>query len=48
MNGKYWFSLIAVVILMLLAYVGAEAGGLAIFFGIVITFSFIDFFFGVL
>ncbi|MCD6272706.1 MAG: menaquinol oxidoreductase, partial [Deltaproteobacteria bacterium] len=37
MNGKYWFSLIAVVILMLLAYVGAEAG-LAIFFGIVIPY----------
>ena len=38
MNGKYLFPLIAVVILMLLAYVGAEAGGLAIFFGIVIPY----------
>lgn len=38
MNVKYLFPLIAVVILMLLAYVGAAAGGLTIFLGIVIPY----------
>ncbi|MBL0702329.1 MAG: sulfate reduction electron transfer complex DsrMKJOP subunit DsrM [Desulfosarcina sp.] len=38
MNVKYMFPLTAVVILMLLSYVGAEAGGLAGLFGIVIPY----------
>ncbi len=38
MNAKYFFPLIAVVILMLLAYVGSCFGGLAAFFGIVIPY----------
>ena len=36
MNGKYLFSLIAVIVLFLLAYVGVETAGLQVVFGIVI------------
>ncbi|MCD6186413.1 MAG: sulfate reduction electron transfer complex DsrMKJOP subunit DsrM [Deltaproteobacteria bacterium] len=38
MNVKYMFPLAAVVVLMLLSYVGAEAGGLSALFGIVIPY----------
>jgi len=38
MNSKYMFSLIAVVVLILLAYVGVEAAGLKVLFGIVIPY----------
>ena len=39
MNVKYMFSLIAVIVLFLLAYVGVEAAGLQILFGIVIPYA---------
>lgn len=38
MNVKYMFSLLAVVLLFLLAYAGVEAAGLQVFFGIVIPY----------
>jgi nitrate reductase gamma subunit len=38
MNAKYFVPLIAVVLLMLLAYAGSCSGGLATFFGIVIPY----------
>jgi len=39
MNVKYMFSLVAVFILFLLAYVGVEAAGLQFLFGIVIPYA---------
>jgi len=39
MNAKYMFSLIAVVVLFLLAYVGVETAGLKVLFGIVIPYT---------
>ena len=39
MNEKYMYSLIAVIMLFLLAYVGVEAAGLQILFGIVIPYA---------
>ncbi|OQY06825.1 MAG: menaquinol oxidoreductase [Desulfobacteraceae bacterium 4572_123] len=38
MNGKYLFSLIAVIVLFLLAYVGVETAGLQVVFGIIIPY----------
>ena len=38
MNVKYIFSLIAVIVLILLAYVGVEAAGLQVLFGIIIPY----------
>ncbi|MBU4345593.1 MAG: sulfate reduction electron transfer complex DsrMKJOP subunit DsrM, partial [Proteobacteria bacterium] len=38
MNVKYMFSLIAVIVLILLAYVGVEAAGLQVLFGIIIPY----------
>lgn len=38
MNSKYMFSLIAVIVLILLAYVGVEAAGLKVLFGIIIPY----------
>ncbi|AOY60341.1 MULTISPECIES: sulfate reduction electron transfer complex DsrMKJOP subunit DsrM [Desulfococcus] len=38
MNVKYMFSLLAVVLLFLLAYAGVEAAGLQVFFGIVVPY----------
>jgi nitrate reductase gamma subunit len=38
MNIKYMFSLLAVVLLFLLAYAGVEAAGLQVFFGIVVPY----------
>jgi len=38
MNVKYMFSLITVIILILLAYVGVEAAGLRVLFGIIIPY----------
>ncbi|MDI6687078.1 MAG: sulfate reduction electron transfer complex DsrMKJOP subunit DsrM [Desulfobacterales bacterium] len=38
MNSKYMFSLIAVIVLISLAYVGVEAAGLQVIFGIVIPY----------
>jgi len=38
MNISYLYSLIAVIVLFLLAYVGVEAAGLEVFFGIIIPF----------
>ncbi len=38
MNVKYMYSLIAVIVLVLLAYVGVEAAGLQVFFGIIIPY----------
>lgn len=38
MDVKYMFSLLAVVLLFLLAYAGVEAAGLQVFFGIVIPY----------
>lgn len=39
MNGNYIFSLIAVVVMFLLAYVGVEALGLHVIFGVVIPYA---------
>jgi len=39
MNVKYMFSLVAVILLFLLAYLGVEAAGLQVLFGIVIPFN---------
>jgi nitrate reductase gamma subunit len=39
MNVKYMFSLVAVILLFLLAYVGVEAAGLQVLFGIVIPYA---------
>ena len=39
MNVKYMFSLVAVILLFLLAYVGIEAAGLQVMFGIVIPYA---------
>lgn len=38
MNVKYMFSLIVVIVLILLAYVGVEAAGLQVLFGIIIPY----------
>ncbi len=38
MSTKYMYSLIAVIVLVLLAYVGVEAAGLQVFFGVVIPY----------
>ncbi len=38
MNVKYMFSLVAVLLLILLAYAGAEAAGMKVFFGIFIPY----------
>ncbi len=38
MNGKYLFSLIAVIVLFLLAYVGVETAGLQVVFGVIIPY----------
>jgi len=39
MNVKYMFSLIAVIVLILIAYVGVEAAGLQVLFGIIIPYT---------
>jgi len=39
MNVKYIFSLIAVIVLILIAYVGVEAAGLQVLFGIIIPYT---------
>jgi nitrate reductase gamma subunit len=39
MNVKYMFSLVAVILLFLLAYVGVEAAGLQVLFGIIIPYA---------
>ncbi|MFV9644473.1 MAG: sulfate reduction electron transfer complex DsrMKJOP subunit DsrM [Desulfobacterales bacterium] len=39
MNVKYIFSLISVIVLILIAYVGVEAAGLQVFFGIIIPYA---------
>ncbi|MDQ1330615.1 MAG: nitrate reductase gamma subunit, partial [Thermodesulfobacteriota bacterium] len=39
MNVKYMFSLVAVILMFLLAYVGVEAAGLQVLFGIVIPYA---------
>ena len=38
MNQKYMYSLIAVIVLILIAYVGVEAAGLQVLFGIIIPY----------
>lgn len=38
MNVKYIFSLLSVIVLILIAYVGVEAAGLQVFFGIIIPY----------
>ena len=38
MNGKYLFSLIAVIVLFLFAYVGVETAGLQVVFGLIIPY----------
>ena len=38
MNVKYMFSLISVIVLILIAYVGVEAAGLQVLFGIIIPY----------
>ena len=39
MNVKYMFSLMAVILLFLLAYAGVEVAGLQVIFGIVIPYA---------
>lgn len=39
MNAKYMFSLVAVIVLFLLAYAGVEAAGLHVLFGVVIPYA---------
>lgn len=38
MNGKYLFSLIAVIVLFLFAYVGVETAGLQVVFGLIVPY----------
>jgi len=38
MNGNYIYSLLAVIVLFLLAYIGVEAAGLEVLFGIIIPY----------
>ncbi|MCK4467290.1 MAG: sulfate reduction electron transfer complex DsrMKJOP subunit DsrM [Desulfobacterales bacterium] len=44
MNVKYIFSLISVIVLILIAYVGVEAAGLQVLFGIIIPYIAVLFF----
>lgn len=47
MNGNYIYSLLAVIVLFLLAYVGVEAAGLEVFFGVIIPYlAFLTFIIG--
>lgn len=46
MNVNYLVSLLAVIVLFLLAYVGVEAGGLQIFFGVVVPYAAVILFIG--
>lgn len=39
MNVKYIFSLLSVIVLILIAYVGVESAGLQVFFGIIIPYA---------
>jgi len=47
MNGNYIYSLLAVIVLFLLAYVGVEAAGLEVLFGVIIPYlAFLTFIIG--
>jgi nitrate reductase gamma subunit len=44
MNAKYMYSLLAVIVLFLLAYIGVEALGLEVLFGVIIPYAAVIFF----
>ena len=47
MNGNYSYSLLAVIVLFLLAYIGVEAAGLEVLFGVIIPYlAFLTFIIG--